>query len=98
MRELHRRSVVKAVSWRVIATVSTVAIIYAFTGAASLSLKVGLVEIVTKFLLYYAHERTWGAIRWGKQHHPLSALPVSGELTPDDMEKVRDVLRDMGYL
>jgi len=98
MREFHKRSFVKALSWRVLATASTMAIVYAFTGQVALSLGVGAVEVIVKLLLYYGHERVWNWIRWGRLSHPLDHLAVSRELEPEHLEEIRSRLEELGYL
>ena len=65
MADKSYRSVTKAASWRIIASVTTVTIIYFFTGKLTLSLGVGAVEIVVKMLIYYFHERIWNSVKWG---------------------------------
>ena len=52
-REKHRRSVAKAVSWRITATITTMILVYFFTGSFALSLGLGAVELVVKLALYY---------------------------------------------
>jgi uncharacterized membrane protein len=96
--ETHRRTVMKTVSWRIVATLTTMVIVYVFTGEFLLSLGIGGVEVVAKILFYYLHERTWNIVSWGKAKHPLSTIPVNRELTPEDMDKVKQQLKDLGYL
>jgi uncharacterized membrane protein len=61
------RSIVKAISWRVVGTLDTIAISWLITGEVTLALSIGLIEVVTKMLLYFFHERIWNLIKWGKQ-------------------------------
>ena len=63
--EGRKRSVLKAFSWRIIATVTTMAIVYFYTNEFALTIGVGAVEVLSKMALYYGHERTWGRIKWG---------------------------------
>ncbi len=63
--EGRKRSVLKAFSWRVIATFTTMSIVFAYTNEFALSIGVGVVEVLAKMALYYGHERTWARIRWG---------------------------------
>lgn len=56
------RAVAKAISWRVIASITTVAIVYLFTGHLLLSAGIGVVEVITKMIFYYYHERVWNRI------------------------------------
>lgn len=61
------RSIVKAISWRVIGTLDTIVISWLITGEVTMALSIGLIEVVTKMLLYFFHERIWNLIKWGKQ-------------------------------
>lgn len=65
--ELKRRSILKTISWRVWATLSTAIIVFLFTGDFLLSLSVGGVEVIAKLVLYFMHERLWNRIRFGKK-------------------------------
>ncbi|UTW65988.1 DUF2061 domain-containing protein [bacterium SCSIO 12643] len=62
------RSVVKSISWRVVGTVDTVLISWLITGTLTLAFSIGAVELVTKMLLYFFHERVWASIKWGKSN------------------------------
>lgn len=53
------RSLKKAISWRVIASVTTMIIAYLFTGSIEIALGIGAIESVLKIGLYYLHERLW---------------------------------------
>ena len=55
----RKRHVVKAVTWRVVATTATVAIAWGVTGDWRMGLEVGGWEVFVKLLLYYSHERFW---------------------------------------
>ena len=65
--EKAARSIVKAISWRIVGTLDTILISWFITGEIALALSIGLVEVVTKMLLYFFHERVWNLINWGKQ-------------------------------
>ena len=64
-RESHLRSVLKAVSWRVLATLTTMVIAYIVIGDIRDALKIGAVEVVAKMFIYYFHERAWVQIPLG---------------------------------
>ena len=98
MRDYHKRSVVKAISWRVVATVTTMIVVFAFTRRVTLALEVGAVEVVAKLVFYYLHERAWNWIGWGKLEHPLAGLAVSRELEPEHLREIRTRLEERGYL
>ncbi len=98
MREYHQRSVLKAICWRALATLTTMGVVFAFTRQLTLVVQIGAVEVIAKIVFYYLHERVWNAIRWGKPHHPLAGLPVSRELEPEHMEEIRRRLEELGYM
>lgn len=60
----HSKSLVKSISWRILGTLDTIAISWALTGTLSVALSIGSIEVFTKFLLYYGHERIWNSIKW----------------------------------
>ncbi|MFC1807396.1 DUF2061 domain-containing protein [Candidatus Omnitrophota bacterium] len=98
MKEWHARSVIKAVSWRVIATLTTMVLVYLFTKEIKLSLEIGFLALIIKLFFYYMHERIWNNINWGKPKHPLEDLPVKKELSPEDKKKVEEQLKSLGYM
>ena len=55
----HLRSMAKALSWRVVATLTTAIIAYFVTGEITTAVVIGGIEFVLKFLIYYLHERLW---------------------------------------
>jgi len=65
-QENIKRSIVKTISWRVVGTVATVTISYIITGTMALAFSIGGIELVSKMILYFFHERTWNNIKWGK--------------------------------
>ena len=97
-QDQHARSIVKTVSWRVVATATTTSLVYLFTGRLALALEVGLLEVILKLLFYYLHERTWEHIGWGQHEHPLAGFPVKRQLRPEDKKIIKHRLEDLGYL
>ena len=67
MHEERKRAIAKTVSWRVMATVITILLVYFFTKRIDISLEIGALEVVLKLLFYYCHERGWNLIKWGYQ-------------------------------
>jgi len=63
--ESRLRSVLKAVSWRVLATLTTVVVAYFVIGNVGDALKIGSVEVVVKMGIYYIHERIWAQLPLG---------------------------------
>ena len=88
-RETNIRSVVKGVTWRILATTTTIVIVYIFFGRLDLAIAAGMIETVLKVGLYWIHERAWFKIRWGKKRiEPFNlwftGLPLSGKTTIAD--------------
>lgn len=69
MKEKAYRSLAKTISWRTIGTLDTVIISYIITGDMKMAASIGSIELFTKMILYYFHERTWNKISLGK-HSP----------------------------
>ena len=59
MKVTKLRSILKAVSWRIVGTLDTMALGWLITGSPLVGLKIGALELITKFVLYYIHERIW---------------------------------------
>ena len=55
----RKRHLAKAVTWRIVATSTTVVIVGLGTGDWAVGFGVGGVELPTKMFLYYLHERFW---------------------------------------
>ena len=56
------KSIMKSVSWRIVGTIDTMIISYFITGRLTIALSIGSVEVLTKTVLYYFHERLWAHI------------------------------------
>jgi len=88
-KETNKRSIVKGISWRIVATTTTIIIVYLFFGRLDLAIAAGMIETVLKVGLYWAHERAWFKIQWGrKKIEPFNlwftGLPLSGKTTIAD--------------
>ena len=55
----YKRHIAKTITWRLVGTLDTILLSWAITGDAFLGLQIGLVETVTKLVLYFLHERVW---------------------------------------
>lgn len=54
-----RVSLIKTISWRVIGTIDTMLISYVLTNKLDVAMSIGGIEVVSKMILYYIHERAW---------------------------------------
>lgn len=88
-KDTNSRSIVKGISWRFVATTTTIIIVYVFFDRLDLAIAAGLLETVLKVGLYWAHERAWFKVKWGrKKIEPFNlwftGLPLSGKTTIAD--------------
>jgi len=60
-----KRHVAKTLTWRFIATGTTVLLAWIISGDPMIGLQVGAWEFILKLLLYYVHERVWYKIDFG---------------------------------
>lgn len=60
------RSMAKAISWRITGTLDTICVAWLITGKLSLAFSIGCVEVFTKLIIYYVHERIWNKLSFGR--------------------------------
>lgn len=65
--ESRSRSLVKGLTWRVVATLTTILIAWWITGEVETALQIGFIEVFAKIAIYYIHERAWVHIRLGQR-------------------------------
>ncbi len=64
--DTYKRSIYKTITWRIIATLTTIIVIYIWTKSWSISLVAGIVANVLKTVFYYIHERLWNRTDYGR--------------------------------
>lgn len=79
-----KRTLFKTISWRTIATLTTAVLVYIFTGEIAIAITIGGIEVIAKMIFYFAHERVWAKIKYGKKEIPsfvvwITGLPSSGK-------------------
>ncbi|MEI7594579.1 MAG: DUF2061 domain-containing protein [Bacteroidota bacterium] len=67
MHEQHHRSLIKGATWRIIGTLDTIFLSWLFTGEIGTALKIGGIEVFTKIILFYIHERVWLRTNFGRE-------------------------------
>lgn len=65
MYEKKRRTILRSISWRFTATLTTFIISYFVTGNIDIAFAIGGVELITKIFIQYVHERLWMKIKFG---------------------------------
>jgi len=63
--EKPSRSLMKTLSWRIVATLTTVLLVLVFSENLALATLVGIAEIIVKSVVYYVHERVWNLSSFG---------------------------------
>lgn len=59
------RSLAKSATWRLVASLDTFTLSYIITGRLVYAGSIAGAEVLTKFLIYYFHERAWAHVNWG---------------------------------
>jgi len=98
MNETKLRSFLKAISWRIIATMITFTVALIMTGEAIVALEIGGLDLVLKLIAYFFHERIWGKIKVGRKLHPLEDIKVTRNLEEGDKQIIMEKLKELGYL
>ena len=88
-KESNLRSIVKGITWRIVATGTTVIIVFFFFGRLDLAIAAGLIESVLKVAFYWGHEKIWQRVRWGRKRIKpfnlwFTGLPLAGKTTIAD--------------
>lgn len=73
-----RRHLAKAITWRIVASITTFAIGWTVTGSLDFGMAIGAADVVIKIALYYLHERAWYHSRFGivDDGHKAEAVPL----------------------
>ena len=64
--ESKKRTLVKTLTWRITASLTTFLIAWMLTGDLLIGISIGSIEAIAKIFLYYYHERIWNNINWNK--------------------------------
>jgi len=95
--ETKRRSLAKAISWRLVAVFVLGLVSYLFTGNWYETAFITLVYNAVQVVVYYVHERMWDLLSWGRRRD-VSHLPPVTDLPPEEVAQIREKLRLLGYL
>ena len=63
MKDSNKKSLLKAISWRMSGSILTFLIVYITTGNIKFGLSIASLETVIKIFFYYIHERIWDKVR-----------------------------------
>ena len=65
VKKANQRHLFKTITWRLIGTLDTVLIAWMVSGNAFIGIKIGALEMVSKMILYYLHEKIWYKYNFG---------------------------------
>ena len=71
--DTHKRTILKSITWRVVAVFTTIFSIYYWTKSWSISLGSGLAANLLKAIFYYLHERFWNMSNIGRVNEKASS-------------------------
>ena len=54
-----KRHVAKTITWRIVGTIDTIILSWIIAGDLAIGMAIGGVEVITKMVLYFLHERAW---------------------------------------
>ena len=66
-----KRHIAKTFTWRIVGTIDTVLLGWIITGNPMTGIKIGGLEVMTKMVLYYIHERVWFRVNFGLPHRKV---------------------------
>lgn len=61
----RKRHIAKTITWRIIGTLDTMLVAWIISGDPTVGISIGGLELITKTILYYFHERAWYRSNWG---------------------------------
>ena len=59
MKVSYKRHLAKTITWWVVGTIDTILLSWFITGNLTVGLTIGGIEVISKMILYFAHERVW---------------------------------------
>jgi len=80
---LLKRNFFKTISWRIVGSTDTILIGWFISGRLSIGAQIGLIELITKTIIYYAHERYWQSSNLGLPTKAEISLKVQDENRPN---------------
>ena len=73
-KETTFRSIIKTITWRIWATAITILLVWIFTKKMELAFSIGGLEVTSKLVAYFIHERIWDKINVGRREITVQDL------------------------
>ena len=58
-----KKSLIKTITWRITASLTTMTIVFVVTGELLIAGEVAILEVIIKMIVYYYHERVWERVK-----------------------------------
>lgn len=68
MEEKNKRSIAKAVTYRIISIILDSAIAYLITKNTTQTIMLVVFSNLVSIVMYFFHERTWNLVKWGRSN------------------------------
>jgi len=94
--ETNSRSLLKAISYRLLSSVITGSIVFGVTRQGRFAIIAALFDSLIKTLFYYLHERVWTAIDYGRVQNNTEEIEVQKSLIDSDLHEFPNVLSEPG--
>ncbi|MBD3359479.1 MAG: DUF2061 domain-containing protein [Candidatus Buchananbacteria bacterium] len=65
--DTYKRSIAKTITFRILAIIVTMFLVYFWTGDLKIAGIVGVLDSIMKIIIYFLHERIWARFCWGKK-------------------------------
>ena len=90
-KETTFRSILKTITWRLWATTITILLVWLFTHKLELAFSIGGLEVTSKLVAYFIHERIWDRINIGKRETDnddkiIQGTHIDDQLRPADAD------------
>ncbi len=93
-KESHLRSILKGLTWRLVATTTIIIIAYFSIGDISIALEIGFIEFFVKLLLYYLHERAWQIVPRGAIRKQVDIVKTEAEVQIVSSDETKNLVQD----
>ena len=87
------RTLLKAISWRIIGTLSLFIIGWIITGAIAVAATIAVTELIVRIVLYWLHELMWSRSTWGRESARLPSPRSFSQPPPVEKKPVRSPTR-----
>lgn len=74
IKDTKARSLIKGISWRIFGTIDTFIISYIILEDFYMAAPIAILELFTKIILFYFHERIWNSIPWAREDKSKSHI------------------------